>query len=72
MKHDENDLLSAAEKYAELLREIRRDLHRHPEIYSQLSRQGTRRFCVTRTSPSALAVASRLIPDIEVAEISLD
>ena len=47
-------------------------LHRHPEIDSQLSRQGTRRFCVTRTSPSALAVASRLIPDIEVAEISLD
>lgn len=32
MKHDENDLLSAAEKYAELLREIRRDLHRHPEL----------------------------------------
>lgn len=45
-------------------------LSRHSEIDKYLSKNKIRRFCVTKLSPRACAVATRLLPGIKIEEIS--
>lgn len=46
-------------------------LQRHPEIENTLSRQGTRRFCITKESPHFTQVAHQIDPSICLEQVIL-